>query len=275
MILAFSYYAFDETRDACATLASALARELEREGFSGIDVRPPDESARLHWHDPRLLFSQTCGLPFVREVARSAQLVATPHYAAAGCTGPDYTSVIVVRKDDPAASPADLVGRVAAVNRFDSQSGSNALFAVLPPESVDAPFLERVDLTGGHNASALRVAEGRADCAAIDSVCWAMFNRHQQDLVARLRVIARSPAHPGLPFITAHERGSHELDRIRLALFRMLADPSPELAAARRAMLLEGASVLDAAAYGSIAEMDAFVAPRVAPYLDVTGTAAH
>jgi ABC-type phosphate/phosphonate transport system substrate-binding protein len=51
--------------------------------------------------------------------------------------------------------------------------------------------------TGGHRQSVQAVADGRADVAAIDAVCWALAGRHEDAAVEKLRVINRTPAEAG------------------------------------------------------------------------------
>ena len=57
--------------------------------------------------------------------------------------------------------------------------------------------------SGGHRLSALAVAEGPADLAALDAVTWALMQRHDA-FATRLRVVGRTePATPVLPYIAA------------------------------------------------------------------------
>ncbi len=104
---------------------------------------------------------------------------------------------------DPVSSIAALRGRRAAVNGWDSQSGFSALRATVAPFTGGGRFFGEVKVSGGHRASLRAVAEGSADVAAIDAVCWALAQRHEPSAFAGLRVLAQSPAAPSLPFITS------------------------------------------------------------------------
>ena len=55
------------------------------------------------WRDPGLVLSQTCGFPFSTRLRGMVRLVGTPIYDVLGCDGPFYSSMIVVRTDEPAS----------------------------------------------------------------------------------------------------------------------------------------------------------------------------
>src|SRR5262249_23278469 len=131
-IASLPMYDLPETGEATVALWRGLARHFRRAGIADV----PEAMARkpklpAHWLSPDLLFSQTCGYPFRRTVKDRVQLVATPCYAAEGCEGPTYRSVVVVPADSPARSLADLSGARVAFNGMDSQSGYNALRALV------------------------------------------------------------------------------------------------------------------------------------------------
>ncbi len=52
-----------------------------------------------HWRQPTLLLSQTCGYPLVTQLPE-VQTVGCFHYAAPGCEGRRYRSLLVVREAD-------------------------------------------------------------------------------------------------------------------------------------------------------------------------------
>ena len=127
-------------------------------------------------------------------------------------------------------------------------------------------FFGRVVVSGGHANSLARVAEGTADVCAVDCVTHALLERHRPAALAGLRVLDRSAAAPGLPYVTRAAADVELLGRLRAALFAALKDPA--LAAAREALLITGAEVLPETAYRRIIELErqaeALGYPRIA-----------
>ncbi|MCA3573623.1 MAG: PhnD/SsuA/transferrin family substrate-binding protein [Aestuariivirga sp.] len=242
MIAALQMYDWPEIRDATDEWWRGLA------GHLGVDAglsRPDDFTAP--WFADDLVFGQTCGYPFTHALKGRVACVATPHYAADGCVGPDYCSILFARENLPLPAFRD---RVAAVNTPDSMSGMLALKLVFAPYAERGRFFARAIETGGHLASLAAVREGRADVCAIDCVCVALAQRYRPDALAGLSPIARSPSVPGLPFITR----AGDPARLREGLSQAFADTG--LASARDALLLSGFSVLDQASYGRITALE-------------------
>jgi ABC-type phosphate/phosphonate transport system substrate-binding protein len=114
-----------------------------------------------------------------------------------------------------------------------------------------------VEITGGHAASIVSVAHGRADLAAIDAVTWRIALRHLPE-AARLRTLALTEPTPGLPLIAA--RGA-EPARYRAAIAAAIT----ELDAPTRAELgIVGFAAFAPAGYAALAAQ-ADVAERRVP----------
>lgn len=245
MIAALQMYDWPELRAATDAWWAGLARHL------GVDFplsRPDDFTAP--WFRDDLLLGQTCGYPFTHALNGKVTLIATPHYAADGCAGADYRSILFAREKKPLAA---YRGGIAAVNTPDSMSGMLALKSVFAPFAEKGSFFASAVETGGHLASLTAVREGKADVCAIDCVCVELARRDRPSALEGLIEIARSPAVPGLPLIT--RRG--EVGKIRQALGEAFADPSLE--SARQALLLSGFSILDAKDYDRILALEAEV----------------
>jgi ABC-type phosphate/phosphonate transport system substrate-binding protein len=243
MIAALQMYDWPETRQATDQWWAGLAHHL------GLDLplsRPDDFTGP--WHRDDLIFAQTCGYPFTHVLKGRVQLVATPHYNADGCDGPDYCSIILAREKRPLG---DYLGAVAAVNTPDSMSGMLALKLVFAPLAKAGRFFSGAVETGGHLNSMAAVREARADVCAIDSVCVALARRYRPEALQGLVEIARSPAVPGLPWITQ----AGDPSSLREGLARVFSDP--ELRDAREALLLSGFSALDVSAYDRITALEA------------------
>lgn len=150
------------------------------------------------WRSPLLAFSQTCGLPFRRNLHRRVHLVATPIHALDTPPG-HYYSVIVARADDPRTSLAEFRDARLAVNDMRSQSGWAAPQVMASNEG----FVFTDLLTSGSHAESVRaVAMRAADLAAIDAVSWS-FIAKWDDAANELKVIEHTPPTPALPWITS------------------------------------------------------------------------
>lgn len=243
MIAALQMYDWPEVREATDLWWKAIADCLG----SDISLSRPAEFT-MPWFRDDLLFAQTCGYPFTHGLKGKVTYVGTPHYAADGCEGPDYRSIVFARE----AGPLELFrGSVAAVNTPDSMSGMLALKLVFAPLAEQGRFFARAVETGGHLASLAAVQAGEADVCAIDCVCVAMARRYRPSALEGLVEIARSPHVPGLPWITR----AGDVEVIRAALHRVFADPA--LADVRAALLLTGFSALPVGAYDRITGMEA------------------
>lgn len=240
--------------EATRALWAALGARLRDYGLKRAPVLL-DEEVRWNeaWFRPDLLFAQTCGYPYVRQLRGKVQLVATPVYGLPGCEGPMKCSFIIVRKDSPAQSVADLRGMRAAINDPGSNSGYNLFRALVAPHAVDGRFFSDVIETGGHRLSIEAITEGTADAACIDCITFGNTLRFDPAHVAGVRVLAETVKGPGLPFITAVSTPVEELAILRRALSETVADP--KLADVCDILSLRGISILDDGDYEFLAEL--------------------
>lgn len=244
-----------EAPGASGALWSGLVRHFRRAGIADVPEQllegpvVPD-----HWFSDKLLFSQTCGYPLTHALKGRVQLVATPCYEADGCEGAGYCSFVIVPADSPAVSPADLRGKRVAFNTPDSQSGMNALRALIAPLSGGKRFFAEAIETGSHAASLAAVAGGKADVAAIDCVSFGLFHRYASADANAVRIFCRTDSAPNLPFITAGNASPELIMRLREGLRSAMADPA--LAEARRALLLKDIMLLPESAYQPILDME-------------------
>ncbi len=214
----------------------------------------PGEGLLAHWGQDGLLFSQGCGYPLTHAFAGCWQVVATPCYAAAGCDGPTYRSVLIVRADAPFRTLEDLRGRTACFNSRDSQSGYNILRATFAPLSRDGRFFGRVVQSGGHIRSVAMVQSGEVDLASLDCVSYALYQRHAPKRSAGTRILAFTAPAPGLPYVTARATPPATLERLRAGLGAAMVDPA--LAPVRDALLISGMAVLAQDAYATILDAE-------------------
>ncbi len=263
---ALTMYDLPAMRPAVDAWWRGLRRAFGAEGIDGLPTdltRPSDLRALLT--SPDLVLAQTCGYPLTHALAGRVTLLATPAYAAPGCDGPAYVSRLVVAADSRVGALADLRGRVAAVNGWDSHSGMNALRHAVAPLAEDGRFFADVVVSGSHARSIAMVAAGDADIAAIDGVTHALIERHDPALLAGVRGIGQTAAAPALPYVTRGAATPDVVRRLRAGLARAVADPS--LADARADLLIADVVVLDLAAYDRIVEIEAAAANSGYPCL--------
>ena len=248
-------YDLPEVRDSTDRLWAAIAQEMRDAGIAAapeVLERPRDHHDA--WLAPGLLLSQSCGYPVARSLRGVLRVVATPHYAAPGCEGHRYSSAVVVRVSSCMTALDAMRGAVCAFNSRDSQSGYNALRALIAPISGGAPFFSDTIETGAHAASIEAVRSARADVCAVDCVTWALHARHRPSSVAGLEVLCRTQPAPGLPLVTAADRTAADFAAIRRALER--AFTRPDLALVRDALLISGISATTDDAYAPLLEME-------------------
>ena len=254
MLASLPMYDFPEVTAATDAWWSGVACALRRAGLDDVPealTRDPDIDVL---HSQALLLGQTCGYSLTHALAGVVELVATPAYSADGCSGADYSSLIVVSEDNPAVGLDDLRGAVCAYSRCYSHSGYNALRAAVAPLADGGQFFSRAIESGGHPASIALVATGKADVCAVDCVTHALIARYQPDALGGTRVLGSTERAPGLPYVTRAGVDDDFLSRLRDGLQTAFADTS--LAAARDTLLLTGMQVLGYEAYQRIDDME-------------------
>jgi ABC-type phosphate/phosphonate transport system substrate-binding protein len=235
---------------------ASLLREITEIPVPESLVWPVDYHA--HWHEPALLISQTCGFPLSTQLRDKVQVLGAFAYDADGAEGIFCHSQLICRRGDVRTLLTDFAGGTLAYNATDSQSGYNALRALVATTSELRPFFGAAIETGSHGKSIASVISGKADLASIDCVTLALWQRDNRDLAQDVRVFARTPPYPGLPLITGLATTPAVLNTLRSALARLASEPRFE--AARAPMLIRGFEPLELADYDRCLEMQAAAA---------------
>ena len=247
-------YDLPELQEAHDAWWAGLAGHIADTGITGAPGQlSRQEDPRALWRAPDLLLAQCCGYDLRLGPEPRPRPVATPHYALPGCAGPDYCSFLVVRADDPARNLPEFQGRRAAVNMAGSHSGQNVLRFLVAWAGGDAEFFGEVVESGGHRASLALLREEKAEIAAVDCVTFGLIARVAPAELAGLRLLARSPAVPGLPYVSAPGAGDEQVETLARALEAAVADPA--LSEARAALAITGFSRLVASDYDPLVEM--------------------
>ena len=209
-------YDWPEVRAATDALWAKIHTALQKRGIASPDTLDREEATETTWLSPRLLLSQTCGLPLVQDLRDQVTVLGRFTYQDLSATG-DYHSVIVVRESDSIDDPEDLRGQRAAINHEDSYSGCLTLKRWAGKQAGETAFFASVIATGSHRDSVCAVANGLADTAAIDHVSWCLAKR-VEPAAQRLSVVAKTDDRPGLPLITQTGHDTQTLEHLRSAL---------------------------------------------------------
>jgi ABC-type phosphate/phosphonate transport system substrate-binding protein len=245
MIMTLPMYDYPEFMLATEAWAAAISRHAGRD----VTLSRPDDYAAA-WSRGDLVFSQTCGYPFTHAFRDSLRLIGTPHYAAPGCDGFRYSSIVFARDQ---RALVDYRGCVAAVNTADSMSGMLALKSFFASLARDGHFFERAILSGGHVNSLATLQRGDADVCAIDAVCVAYVRRHRPYLLKGLHQIGETSRVPGLPYVTREKDVRVWQDAVTAAC----ADPA--LADVRTCLMINGFTVTQPSDYDVIPAIEAAV----------------
>ena len=257
MIASLGLYDLPEVRAMTDAVWRAIARELVAEGFSDVPPtlereQPLDEQ----WRDPALLFAQICGYPLMHAFAGAVRVVAVPCYAVGSCDPGRYRSIVIGRDPD-----ALRRGSIVAVNDHASHSGKNALGALVAEslgsdDDPEEPFFAAVLITGSHAASMRAVVCGDADVAAIDCITHTLVARHRPRELDGTRIVAITADAPAPAYVTRATARDDEVARMQVAIGRAFSDSDPQIALARRELLLDSIRVPARREYDRILELE-------------------
>jgi phosphonate transport system substrate-binding protein len=178
-----------------------------------------------------------CGLPYVqlmRQSPATVELLAAPVIRGDRYAGrPIYFSDVIVQRNSPARTFADLRGRSWAYNDLDSHSGYNLTRHHLVKLAETRGFFRRVVEAGFHQRAMRMVAAGEVDAAAIDSQVLAIELRDHPALADELRVIETLGPSTIQPVVAARHLPVDVKATLRTALLRMGDDPAARQELAR------------------------------------------
>jgi phosphonate transport system substrate-binding protein len=165
-----------------------------------------------------------CGLPYVR-LAEQLDPLAAPVVAGERYGGrPVYFSDVIVRRDGPFQTFADLRGASWSFNDPDSHSGYLATLTRLLELGETDAFFGRVIDAGWHQVSIELVASGRVDASAVDSHVLALELRDRPELAKRLRVIESFGPSPIQPVVARRSLDTGFRQQLRETLGGMTGD---------------------------------------------------
>jgi ABC-type phosphate/phosphonate transport system substrate-binding protein len=248
------WYDLFEIRGSLDAFWAAVAEHLAVLGVRHVPPRldrHPDYQAQ--WCNGELLLGQACGYDALLGHADRLRVVATPHFAFPGCTGPNYRSFIVVRSACPARRIADLRGLRCVINTPTSHSGMNVLRSLVAPLHERGRFFASVTVSGAHEQSLHMLRRDAADVAAIDCVTYGLLQRHRPAALADARVIHETADVPAPPWVTSAKTPASVVEALAAALAQVVNDRAR--APVLDTLGLVGISRLPNAAYSPIVEL--------------------
>jgi len=170
-----------------------------------------------------------------------------------------YNSYIIVHKDSPIKSLSELKGKVFAFT--DPKSNSGTLYPTYLLKTMrytPEKFFKQVMYSYSHNKSVELVAKRVVDAAAVESLVYEYMLKKGSPYAKQAKVIKRSPPFGIPPVITAKQIDAGLKKKIRDALLNMhRTEKGREIL---KAMMIDGFAQVSDSAYGSIREMEQFVA---------------
>lgn len=166
-----------------------------------------------------------CGMPYVRLADQSpapVTLLAAPVMAGERYgKRPVYFSDVVVHRDSPYHSFADLRGASWAYNEPGSQSGYHVTRHRLATMGEGWSFFGRLIETGAHRRSLQLVTQREVDASAIDSTVLEWVLERHPEVAQTIRIIDTLGPSPIPPWVMSQTAADRYGDIIRQALLAM------------------------------------------------------
>jgi ABC-type phosphate/phosphonate transport system substrate-binding protein len=203
------------------TLRELLAEAGLRDLPKSLSLERPPLPERI---GPEVLFSQTCGYPLETIFRGQAIRLGTPCYDAPGCDGPTHCGFFIVPAGSGARTLSDLTGGVFLINHRHSNSWMNLARRALADIAGGRPLFARAVETGSQPGNLDRIARGEGDATAVDCVTYAFWRRYRPEMAPKVRVLARTPPSPAIPFVTSIATPTATVAILRAALHRVVQE---------------------------------------------------
>ncbi len=165
----------------------------------------------------------------------------------------EFHSKFITARDD-VRTLADLKGKRFAFGDVNSTSGHLMPAYFMRKEGVDPAVVDGAIYTGGHDATALAVAERRVDAGALDEAVWERLTKEGKVDPTKVRVFWTTP--PFLDYVWATRKDLDPGVAKKVAEAFLALDPAkPEDRPILELLSAKGRYVpVDAAAYGPLRE---------------------
>ena len=211
-----------------AGLADLIANRLSMPVDLRIDIPWQERERLLDAEEIDLCW--ICGLPYVWKADRAPGKIA-PLAAPVMADGryqdrPVYYSDVVVHRDSPFQTLADMRGAVWAYNEPGSHSGYGVVRYALAARGETPGFFERWVESGAHQNSLRMIARREVDGSAIDSTVLALELRNHPQLAPQIRVIDTFGPSPIPPWVVSTRLPGEVRLALRDLFIHLHADPA-------------------------------------------------
>jgi phosphonate transport system substrate-binding protein len=188
---------------------------VQQPSYAEMDKRLQEEAVQIAF---------ICSGPYIKDKAEFGVelLVAPVSYGQ-----PFYHAYIIVPKDSPNNSLADLQGKAFAFTDPHSNTGKIVPHYMVASRFSKQPeeYFSKVEYSKSHDKSIEMVAKKLVDGASIDSLIYDYAVANDPTYTSMTRIVEKSPAY-GIPPIVVTKGVSNELkEKIRNAFLRMHEDP--------------------------------------------------
>jgi len=187
----------------CREIAAYVSRRLSIAASFVGDMPWPERERQLDAGD--IQAGWICGLPYVRkadQIDSSIELLVAPVMGGARYQNrPIYFSDVVVHRDSPFQTFADLQGATWAYNEPGSQSGYNVTRYYLARLGHTAGYFGRVVRAGSHQAALQMVLNGHVNASAIDSTVLDFELQRQPEFAGQIHVVDTFGSSPIPPWV--------------------------------------------------------------------------
>lgn len=206
----------------CREVIGWLAEQVGRSATFISDITWEEREAQFDRGEIDVAW--ICGAPYVRKVAQpgaNLELLAAPVAAAPRYqNSPLYFSDVVVHRDSPYHTLADLRGTRWAYNEPHSHSGYKVVQYALAERGERDGYFGRVVQSGAHQTSLAMILAGQVDASAIDSTVLEMVCALDATIAPQIRIIDAFGPSPMPPWCI----GRHVPEAVRQQLRQQLLE---------------------------------------------------
>ncbi len=191
------------TDPICRAIARYLSQRLDIP-VEFVDDIPWSDRYRM-LDEGQIHIAWICGLPYVSRFDQpysNIELLAAPIMQGERYQErPVYYSDVIVHRESPFKTFADLRGASWACNEPGSQSGYNITRYYLADLGETADFFGQVIISGAHLNSLHLVIDGKIDASAIDSTVLEWELKHHPEINSQIRIIESLGPSPIPPLV--------------------------------------------------------------------------